>query len=162
MGISFKAYFSDSIYNKAKQSCATINIYKLRMRINTLSKSLLSFGLVLSFAFVSLAPFSAHAQSVSGACTDLGDSGLDGVVECLISIFGDIIMVLIAASVVYVVYGAFLMISNEEKREDGKKIIYHGIIGLFVMISIWGLVNILDNTFNLSDYNAIEPPALRN
>ena len=109
------------------------------------------------FAFAAV-PFSANAQSISGACTDLGDTGLDGVVECVISIFGDIIMILIAASVVYVVYGAFLMISNEEKRDEGKQIIYHGIIGLFVMISIWGLVNILDNTFNLSDSSYIKSP----
>lgn len=54
-------------------------------------------------------------------------------------------------AVAYVIYGAFLMITSEEKRENGKQIIYHGIIGLFVMISVWGLVNILANTFTFEN-----------
>ncbi len=36
---------------------------------------------------------------------------------------------------------------NEEKRKEGKNFIIYGIIGFFVMISIWGLVSILVNTF---------------
>ncbi len=67
---------------------------------------------------------------------------------------------MIAVTVVYVVYGAFLMTSNEEKRETGKQMIYYGIIGVFAMISIWGFVNILNSTFNLSA-NPITPPSFR-
>ncbi len=51
------------------------------------------------------------------------------------------------------------MITKEEKREEAKQTVYYGIIGLFVMISIWGFVNILDKTFNLAD-GPKAPPAL--
>jgi len=40
---------------------------------------------------------------------------------------------------------------EEEKRDKGKNEMIYGIIGLFVMVSIWGLVAILSGTFNLSN-----------
>ncbi len=36
---------------------------------------------------------------------------------------------------------------NEEKRKNGKTFMIWGLIALFVMISLWGLVNVLTNTF---------------
>ena len=60
---------------------------------------------------------------------------------------------LIAAAVVLLLYGVVKYISsgdNEEERKKGKDLIVYGIIGLFVMVSVWGLVNILTGTFGLS------------
>ena len=51
------------------------------------------------------------------------------------------------------------MIRSEEKREEGKQTIMYDIIGIFVMVSIWGLVNILNRTFNLQQ-GPIEAPKL--
>lgn len=36
---------------------------------------------------------------------------------------------------------------NEEKRQSGRQVMLYGIIILFVMVSIWGFVNILTNSF---------------
>jgi hypothetical protein len=41
----------------------------------------------------------------------------------------------------------FLNGENEEKRKEGRKFIIAGIIGFFIMMSIWGIVNILLGTF---------------
>ena len=43
------------------------------------------------------------------------------------------------------------------KVETGHKLILWGIIGFVVMVSLWGLVNMVSNTFGLSGYGA---PAL--
>jgi len=43
----------------------------------------------------------------------------------------------------------FLNPENEEKRNDGKTFMIWGIIALFVMISMWGLVGVLSNTAGL-------------
>ncbi|MEK7510910.1 MAG: pilin [Patescibacteria group bacterium] len=40
---------------------------------------------------------------------------------------------------------------DEEKKEKGKSLMLYGLIGFFVMVSVWGLVNILTNTFNLQN-----------
>lgn len=39
---------------------------------------------------------------------------------------------------------------NEEGKADGKNIMIAGIVGLFVMVSIWGLVGIIANTFGVT------------
>ncbi len=40
---------------------------------------------------------------------------------------------------------------NEKKREESKKFIYYGIIGLTVMVSVWGIVRIVTTTFGLGN-----------
>ncbi len=39
---------------------------------------------------------------------------------------------------------------GEEGREKGKQLMLWGIIGFVVMFSVWGLVNLLLNTFDLA------------
>jgi len=113
--------------------------------------------MMFSLVSVSIPPIAAAQTPRAGLsdasvanCSTLKDSGLNGVVNCFVDIFNIAIYLMLSAAVVYIIYGAFTMITSEEKREEAKKTIYYGIIGLFVMISIWGFVNILDKTFNLS------------
>jgi hypothetical protein len=40
---------------------------------------------------------------------------------------------------------------DEEKRDAGKSLMLWGLIGFFVMVSVWGLVNILLGTFQLNN-----------
>lgn len=58
---------------------------------------------------------------------------------------------LIGLAVVVFIYGVLVVIFSEggEKKEGGKKYMLWGIVGIFVMVSVWGLVNILISTFNL-------------
>lgn len=46
---------------------------------------------------------------------------------------------------------------DEETRQKGKQLMIWGLIGFFVMVSVWGLVNILVNTAGL-DTNLPEYP----
>lgn len=39
--------------------------------------------------------------------------------------------------------------ANESAREQGKKHIMYGLIGLFIMVSAWGLLTLAANTFGL-------------
>jgi hypothetical protein len=43
----------------------------------------------------------------------------------------------------------FLNPDNEEKRKKGKSFMIWGIIALFVMVSMWGLVGVLTKTFGI-------------
>lgn len=78
------------------------------------------------------------------------------------SIFGFINKILntalpliIAGAVVYFIYGiaTYVMSGSDDAKDAAKDRIIYGIIGLFVMISVWGLVNILVNTFGLDNTN---------
>jgi hypothetical protein len=57
--------------------------------------------------------------------------------------------VLIAIGAFVVGFGIFKFIlhaDDENERKTGRMMILWGIIGIFLMLSIWGLVNILVNT----------------
>lgn len=63
-----------------------------------------------------------------------------------------IIPFLMALAVVGFIYGIiqyFLNPDNEEKRKKGKTYIIWGLIGLFVIVSMWGLVSVLSDTFGI-------------
>jgi len=71
---------------------------------------------------------------------------------CLIS--RSIVPLLITAGTVVFIYGVVQYIAganDQTKREEGRKFILWGIIGLFVIISVWGLVGLLSNTFQFGN-----------
>src|SRR6185369_5264186 len=61
------------------------------------------------------------------------------------------IQILIAFAVIWIIYNVvrYLIMGGEdpEKRKAAGSAILWGIVGLFVILSIWGLVRILTNTF---------------
>lgn len=57
--------------------------------------------------------------------------------------------IVVALALLYFFYGLAMFIlksGDEEKRKESKSIMIYGIIALFVMVSVWGLVSILGNT----------------
>ena len=40
-------------------------------------------------------------------------------------------------------------VENESKRKEGKSHMLWGIVGMFIMVSVYGIVALLDNTFQL-------------
>lgn len=48
---------------------------------------------------------------------------------------------------------------DEEARDKGKQLMLYGLVGFFLMVSVWGLVNILVGTFNLSNNQLPLPQA---
>lgn len=68
-------------------------------------------------------------------------------------VLGNAMLVVYAAAFAAFFLGVFLFVANvedEKKREEGKKWMTWSIIGLFAMIAVWGLVNVLVGTFGLT------------
>jgi hypothetical protein len=120
------------------------------------------FAIFLVAAIMIAVP-EAQAQDAANfeACASISDDGLLGLANCIIGFFNAAIYVLMSLAVLFTIYGAFQMVSSEEKRESGRQRIIHGIIGLFVMISIWGFVNILKATFGIGGEDPHDAPTLR-
>lgn len=82
-----------------------------------------------------------------------GISSLTGLIEFLTnSIIMPIIGLIGALAVLFFLWGVMKFIKdadNETKRAEGRQFILYGIIGLFVMVSVYGLVRVLENTFQL-------------
>src|SRR3989344_3282355 len=67
----------------------------------------------------------------------------------LINVAGPIV---IGLALLYFFWGlaSYIFSSDDpEKKESGRNIMIWGVIALFVMVSVWGLVNVLSDTFNL-------------
>lgn len=76
-------------------------------------------------------------------------SNLEDVFQFINNLINTLLPLIIAAAVVYFIYGIarYVMAGDEEAKGAAKDKIIYGVIGLFVMVSVWGLVNILTNTF---------------
>ena len=61
--------------------------------------------------------------------------------------------ILVGIAVVMFIYGVIILMFSEggEKKEEGKQYMIWGIVGIFVIVSMWGLVNILAGIFNLNN-----------
>lgn len=89
-------------------------------------------------------PLSAAAASITN---------LQSIVDFIKNLLNTLLPLIIAAAVVYFVYGVamYVMSGDDDAKAAAKSKIIYGIVGLFVMISVWGLVNILVNTFGLQN-----------
>ncbi|MBP6925799.1 MAG: hypothetical protein KBC22_01930 [Candidatus Pacebacteria bacterium] len=94
----------------------------------------------------------ALAQTPSGACSNamsnLGD--IFNYATCLLS--KSVIPLLITVALVAFMYGVIEYLINaedENKRKEGRKFMLWGIISLFVMLGIFGILQVLGNTFGI-------------
>ena len=115
--------------------------------------------IALSGFVLSLAPVVALAASVSsGVSCNTGAAVTDiSSLLCKLSqLLNSVIPVLIALGVVYFVWGVvtYVISSDEEAKKTGRNRIIYGLIGLAVIIAMWGLVGILTNTFGLQNSNS--------
>ena len=112
--------------------------------------------IVLASVVASSAPLLALAQATIPTITPgVCNVGTQGTLFGLLCRAGQLlnagVPVLIALGVLYFVWGVvqYFISADEEAKKSGRDRIIFGIIGLAVIIGLWGLVNLLRNTFDL-------------
>jgi bacteriorhodopsin len=97
---------------------------------------------IIATAIATLAPVIAFAQAITDVNT---------LTSKLTNLGNTFIQILIAFAVIWIIYNIvrYLIMGGEddEKRKKAGQAILWGVVGLFVILSIWGLVRILTNTF---------------
>ncbi len=93
-------------------------------------------------------PFVALAQE---AVTDINEAG-NFIITLINEVF---IPVIFAVAFIVFLWGAFqtfiLGANDEDVKTNGKNLMLYGLIGFFVMVSIWGLVNVFRNSVALDE-----------
>ena len=104
-----------------------------------------------------IASFVLPVFAIAAAPGVVDSSYLTSIVVQLKTLINLALPVIIAAAVVYFVYGIarFVVAGDEAAKEAAKDKIIYGIIGLVVMVSVWGLVNIVVRTLGLDTNTAI-------
>jgi len=93
-------------------------------------------------------------QSTLGTCSGLGSKPNLGTLlnyaTCFIN--SSVIPLIVSLAIAMFIWGVVQYVINsdeEAKKEKGKQFMIWGIIGLVVMISVWGIVRIVGTTFSI-------------
>jgi len=113
-----------------------------------------------SIAVSSFLPMFVFAQQVGGA-------DIDSIFGKINSVLSSIVPILLTLALIYFFWGLvkYIMSAGEESaRKDGKWMMIWGIIALFVMVSVWGLVATVGNITGVGSVDAPDtdliPPSL--
>lgn len=119
-----------------------------------------------TFAAALLLGFFTLSQSALAQTTptpgQIGGKTLDVYLPSIVGFISSILVpLLFAVAFIVFIYGVFQYFiaggANEEQREKGKQLVMWGIIAFVVMVSLWGLVNLIRNTLNFGE-NGNTPP----
>lgn len=89
-------------------------------------------------------------------------SDVEDLITTITDIIGMIVPLLLAIGLVVFMWGliTYLMKAGDEEGQKGaRSLMIYGIIILFVMVSVWGLVNILAGTFGGAETD-VTPPSI--
>ena len=110
-------------------------------------KKNIKLGLIVFGVVSVLSPKLAYAVASTGGSSGLlsGDATLKTLISGIITIMSSIVPLLIGAAVVFFLYGVLVFIvksssGNADGRKEGRNFMVFGIIGIAVMVSVWGLV----------------------
>lgn len=71
------------------------------------------------------------------------------LIKIFLDIINDLVRFLMVLALLFFLFNVFKLVfanGNSESIEEAKSFMVYGIIALFVMVSVWGLVNILTST----------------
>ena len=98
------------------------------------------------------APVVAFAQT--GGIIDMGgtnSSQLQGLLSIVRGVLNIVVPIVITLGVIYFIWAViqYVTVKDEEERAKSKTHMIYGIIGLFVVVSIWGLIGFIGNTVGI-------------
>lgn len=106
------------------------------------------------------APLVASAQTNTVTVSQ----GLIGLIRFANTALNDVIVLLITAAIVAFFWGMVQYIlqtgrGNDEERKKGIQTMIWCIVAIFVMVSIWGLIHLLQSTFGVSSADSAQAPS---
>lgn len=108
-------------------------------------------------AFVFALPLISFAQG--GPTSTGGDEGVKKLIGMVGGIVQALIPIVIGLGVLVFLWGVlkYVLNSSDAGKAEGRTFMLWGIIALFVMVSVWGLVNILRDSLELNTNTPTAP-----
>lgn len=76
----------------------------------------------------------------------------DTIVTNIRTLVNNVIPILLIVGTVVFLWGVILYLTagaDEEKRANARSLMIYGLVGLFVMVAVWGIVNVLVGFFGV-------------
>jgi hypothetical protein len=114
----------------------------MRMRI---------FGTAVLSSGTLLLPLMASATTLTDTL-----KFFNGIMNALVALF-------ILAAILVFFWGLIMYLKSMsgDKKSEGLTTMFYGVIAIFVMVSIWGIIALLQNTFGVSNGKAITPQSIQ-
>lgn len=87
---------------------------------------------------------------------------LFGILDIIADLINIATPIVVALALLYFFWGLanyILNANNEEEKKKGRTIMIWGILALFIMVSVWGIINVVRDTFDIQD-NTITVPGV--
>lgn len=88
---------------------------------------------------------------------------VNSVAGQLLAIFDKLVVLLVALALLIFIYGIvkFILVSgDEESHEEGRRRMAWGVIALFVIMSVWGLVHLLSTLAGIPKNKEVSAPQI--
>ncbi len=108
---------------------------------------------IAGFAAVFAVPFVASAQPAG--------ENIEELLRAVLDILDMVILIILALALIFFLWGLAKFILNAgdaEAQSQGKKTIFWGLIALFVMVSVWGLVQFIGTTLGIESVEGPPDP----
>lgn len=91
-------------------------------------------------------------MDLSGGMTfkDWVGSGSTGIIGAINTVVVPLIFAFAFAAFIWGVVSYFFLHGDEKSRGDGRQFIFWGILGMVVLLSVWGLVRLLLSTLGIA------------
>lgn len=119
------------------------------------NKKFIKFSLIAFVLTIIILPISSFAQSTTTRVCSATVRNIGDVVCKIGDILNMIIPILLVLGVVYFVWGVvqYVIRDEEEAKKKGKNKIIYGILGLVIIVSLWGIVSLVITTFGFDQQN---------
>src|SRR3989344_5128692 len=88
---------------------------------------------------------------------------VDSIFVQLGGFLNSVMPLIVGLAFLYFLWGVYTYVvrsASEEDKEKSRNTIIYGVIGLFVMLAAWGLVNVLISTFSLDSTTPTDLPGI--
>lgn len=109
----------------------------------------------LSALFLLLAPAITFAQGT-------GSGTLAGIVTMFGGIVNSLIPIFIGLALLTFIWGvlSYIIAKDDATKQSARGVMIYGIIGLFVIVSIWGIVGLLRDSLGVEGDSEITAPSI--
>lgn len=113
-----------------------------------------------AIAIISLLPLFASAQFQVSEAERFG--GTKKILLAIKSMIGTLIPIAFSLAVLFFFWGvAKFIFASGSGKDEGKKIMVWGVVAIFVMSSVWGIVAFISDTFNLEKSTTATIPTIK-
>jgi hypothetical protein len=91
------------------------------------------------------------------------DSSIGGLLDLLKDLINAATPIVVALALLYFFWGLakyILASGNEVDKDKGKDMMVWGIIALFVMVSVWGIVSLIGDTLGVEQGGTVDVPSV--